>query len=172
MFTKADIEKYFMAEKQAGLFFLIIGITAFLLAVAFFFFGKTAFYKGAAIPLLVIGIIQCLVGFTVYKRSDTNRIDNVYAYDMNPAKLKNEELPRMKKVNSNFVIITWVEIVLILAGLALLFLFKNNPDKIFWAGLGFTLTIQAAIMLGADNFAEKRAKAYAGGIESFVNKKR
>jgi ABC-type xylose transport system permease subunit len=168
MFSKPDIEKYFMAEKQESLLFLIIGIIALVLAIAFFFFLKTNFYKGAAIPLVLTGLIQIVVGFTVYKRSDGDRVRNVYAYDMNPGQLKNEELPRMKTVIKNFAIFRWVEIACVLGGALLIFYCKTNPDKTFWYGLGVTLVVQAALMLGADYFAEKRAVQYSKGIESFV----
>lgn len=171
MFTKADIEKYFMAEKQESLLFVIVGVIAVAIAIAFFFFQKSNFYKGAAIPLLLIGLIQIVVGYTVYKRSDGDRIRNVYAYDMNPGQLKNEELPRMQTVNKNFVIYRWIEIVLILAGAGLIFYFRNNPVNNFWYGLGITLTMQATLMLGADYFAEQRALGYAKGLDAFVNQK-
>jgi hypothetical protein len=171
MFSKADIEKYFLAEKEESLIFIIIGIMALLLAIAFFIFYKTSFYKGAAIPLLVVGLIQLVVGYTVYKRSDEDRIRNVYAYDMNPGQLKNEELPRMKTVNKNFVIYRWAEIILVITGLVFIYYFRSNADKAFWFGLGLTLTIQALVMLVADYPAEKRAKLYTTGMESFVEKK-
>jgi len=170
MFTKADIEKYFMAEKQAGMFFMVIGVIALLLAIAFFFFLKTGFYKGAAIPLLLIGLIELAVGFTVYKRSDADRIRNVYAYDMNPGQLQNQELPRMKTVNRNFIIYRWVEIVLVVCGLALIYFFRSNPTQAFWFGIGLTLSIQAIIMLVADQAAETRAKLYTKGMEQFIGK--
>jgi ABC-type xylose transport system permease subunit len=168
MFSKPDIEKYFMAEKQESLLFLIIGIIALILAIAFFFFLKTNFYKGAAIPLVLIGLIQIVVGYTVYKRSDEDRVRNVYAYDMNPGQLKNEELRRMKTVIKKFAIYRWVEIVCVLGGALLIFYCKNNPDKALCYGLGVTLVVQAALMVGADYFSEKRAVQYSKGIESFV----
>ena len=130
MLTKADIEKYFLAEKHESLIFLAIGIIAILLSIFFYSYLKTNFYKGAAIPLLVIGLIQSIVGYTVYARSDEQRISNVYAYDMDPGKLKEQELPRMKTVNRNFVIYRWVEIVFVLSGIVLILLYKTNPDKI------------------------------------------
>ncbi len=170
MFTKTDIEKYFFVEKQESLFFLIIGIIAILLAITFYFFLKNNFYKGAAIPLLIIGLIQTVGGFTVYARSDKQRIDNVYAYDMNPSQLKNEELPRMQAVNKNFIIYRWVEIAFIITGVGLMIYFKDDKEKIFWLGFGMALTIQAALMLGADYFAGKRAKVYTEQLESFVKK--
>lgn len=170
MFTKADIEKYFMAEKQESLVFLVIGIIAVLLALAFFFILKTNFYKGAAIPLLLVGIIQIVVGISVYKRSDEDRVRNVYAYDMNTDQLKNTELPRMKGVNRNFVIYRYTEIALAIIGAGLLFYYRPYPSQHFWYGLGLTLMIQALLMLGADYFAEKRALEYTKGLESFLNK--
>lgn len=170
MFSKADIEKYFVAEKQESLLFLCIGIAAIILAAVFFFALKPAFYKGAALPLLLIGIIQIVVGYTVYARSDSDRTRNVYAYDMNPGELQTKELQRMQAVNKNFVLYRYVEIALALTGIALVFIFKSNNEKSFWVGLGFTLAVQSLLMLGADFFAEKRAHVYTSGIENFVQK--
>lgn len=170
MFTKADIEKYFLAEKQGSLLFLILGVIAILLAVAFYFFLKNNFYKGAAIPLLVIGLIQVVAGYTVYARSDKQRIDNVYVYDMNPGKLRNEELPRMKTVNKNFLIYKWIEIALLITGIFLIIYFKGNEAKTFWFGLGVTLAIESVLMFSADFFAEKRAKIYTEQLEVFQKK--
>ena len=103
MLTKSDIEKYFIAEKQESLLFLIIGIIAIICAIVFILFLKNNFWRGAAVPLIIVGLIQCIVGFTVYNRSDKDRASNVYAFDMNPQQLKQKELPRMKAVNKNFV---------------------------------------------------------------------
>ena len=60
-----------------------------------FFFLKSNFYKGAAIPFVLIGLLLGIVGYTVYNRSDADRTRNVYAYDMNPSQLKNKELMRV-----------------------------------------------------------------------------
>lgn len=170
MFNKQDIEKYFLAEKQLGILFIVIGSVAIILAVIFFLLLKTSFYKGAALPLLVIGLIQLGASITIYRKSDADRIRNVYAYDMNPAQLKNEELPRMYKVVKNFALIKWVETVLIITGLVLIYFNRNNPEKAFWYGLGITLTMQVIIMLFADYAAERRAKQYIKGMESFIRK--
>lgn len=167
------IHKYFIAEKQESLLFLIAGIIAVVLALVFFFFLKSnpSFYKGAAIPLLLIGLIQCVVGYTVWARSDKQRIDVAYKIGMESVGfVKNEELPRMQTVNKNFVIYRYTEIALIITGITLIFLFRANPERSFWYGLGVTLAIQAALMLGADYFAEKRALVYTKQIESFIIK--
>jgi ABC-type xylose transport system permease subunit len=178
MLTKNDIEKYFIAEKQESILFFSIGIIAIITAIIFIFYCRNNLYRGLAIPLIVIGILQCIVGFTVYTRSDTDRINMVYAYDMNPNAFKEKELPRMETVNKNFVIYRWCEIVFLVAGIIIFFTYRNNysitnswSGNAFILGIGITLFIQAALMLGADYFAEKRAHIYTNKIIEFINKK-
>lgn len=168
MITKADIEKYFIAEKQESLLFIGIGIAAILIALVGIFLWKTQAWKGAAIPLLAIAFIQITVGYTIYKRSDKDRVRVVYALDMNPNDLKTKELPRMEKVNKNFVLYKYVEIAFTVAGIILIALYKNNTEKQFWLGLGAALLIQAIAMLSADFFAEKRATVYTNQLKKTV----
>ena len=66
MFSKQDIEKYFLAEKQLGLSFIVIGAIAMVLAIVFYLVLKTSFYKGAAIPLLGIGLIQLVASMSLF----------------------------------------------------------------------------------------------------------
>ena len=170
MFTKADIEKYFTGEKQESLLFLFIGIAGIIAAIVFFFFLKTSFYKGAAIPLFFIGILLSVVGYTVNKRSDGDRQRNVYAYDMNPSELKEKELPRMKTVMKNFITYRYVEIFLLLVGAGLYIYFIRDFKNDFWRGFGLALAIMAMWALMADFFAEKRGKVYTKGIESYIKR--
>ncbi len=71
MFTKTDIEKYFTAEKQESLLFMLIGIAGIVAALILFFFLKTNFYKGAAIPLLLVGLLLGVVGSLFIKEAMT-----------------------------------------------------------------------------------------------------
>jgi len=165
------IHKYFTAEKQESLLFLIIGIAAIALAIVFYFFikNKPSFFKGAAIPLVAIGIIQCIVGYTVYSRSEKQAVDIAYNIGLEPTSFtKQEELPRMEKLMKKFVIYRYVEILLALAGLGLFLYFRNNGSKMFWKGLGLTLAIQALLMLGADYFAESRGKIYKAELQKII----
>jgi membrane protein YdbS with pleckstrin-like domain len=174
MFQQRDfsfIYRYFTGEKQESLLFLIVGIVAILLAIVFYFFIKSnpAFFKGAAIPLLAIGLIQMVVGYSVYSRTDKQKADIAYNIGMEPVSyVKQTEQPRMKTVMTNFIIYRWVEIAFIITGLILIFLFRLNADKSFWYGFGVALAIQAIIMLGADYFAEKRGKVYVNELEKIV----
>lgn len=168
MFTKTDIERYFQAEKAESMVFLGIGFTAIVAAALFFFVMATAFYKGAAVPMLLIGLLLAVVGYTVCQRSDADRIRNVYAYDMNPSQLKEQEIPRMEVVMKNFVIYRYVEIGLAVAGLFLFLYFRNKTDQAFWSGLSIGLCIMALLALGADYFAEQRGAVYLKGLKEFV----
>lgn len=169
MFSKADIEKYFIAEKQESLLFIIIGVAAIVLAAVFFFSLKTNFYKGAAVPLLLIGLLLGIVGYTVYERSDKDRTRNVYAFDMNPNDLRDKELPRMEKVMKNFVVYRYVEITLALIGFGLFFYFNKNETQLFWKGFGVALCIMALVALTADYFAEQRGGDYLKGLKNFLD---
>ena len=168
------VHKYFMAEKQESLLFVFIGSAAIVLSVIFFFFIKStpSFYKGAAIPLFAIGLLMGVVGYTVYARSDKQRLSVAYEMGLNPGiYIKNQELPRMKKVMQNFIIYRYVEIILAFAGIALFFFFRNQNDKQFLTGLGLTLAIMAVTALAADYFAEKRGAVYTTELENIATVK-
>ena len=162
------IHKYFVAEKQESLLFIIIGAVAVILSVVFFFFVKTnpSFYKGAAIPLFLIGLLLAVVGFTVYVRSDKQRMDAAYKTGLDAhGFVKNEEGPRMEKVMKNFVIYRYTEIALLVIGAGLFIYFRAalpglNNKALFWKGFGLALAVMAIIALTADYFAEKRGKEY------------
>jgi hypothetical protein len=168
MFTKTQIEKYFVAEKQESLLFLIIGMLALVIALYFIFFMKSSYFKGASIPLFIVGFIQISVGWTVFKRCDSDRSAAIYAYDMNPGFFKEKEYPRMTIVNRRFVVYRWVEMALAGIGIIMLFYFTSDSSKLFFTGLAMTLTIQSLFMLCADFFAEKRALKYTSGIQWFI----
>lgn len=170
MFTKADIERYFIAEKSASLLYIIIGAAAIILAVLFYFYLKTSWHKGAAVPLLMIGIVHLVASIIVYRKCDDDRKRNAYAYDMNIGELKNKELPRMEKVNRNFTVLRYIEIALMIAGLVLFYSFNTNYSRQFWAGFGIALVIEAAMTFGAGYTAQLRAKEYTKGLSDYVMK--
>jgi len=164
------VHKYFIAEKQAGMFFLVVGVVSVLLSLLFFVFIKTnpSLCRGMAVPLLVIGLLQSVVGFTVYSRSDQQRMDVSYKMGMDPGFVRNTELPRMEKVMHNFTIYKYVEIALLVAGIVLILLYRTNEGKQFLYGVGIALALQAAVSLGADVMAEKRGGAYKSKLVARV----
>lgn len=172
MFTKTDIEKYFIAEKNENLLFVILGIGAITLSLVGIFYWQTSFWKGAAIPLILIALIQIIVGYTVFARSDKQLNSILSNFETDVLKLQNEELPRMEDVNKNFTTYKWTEIILLVAGIALALVYRENPDKQLIVGIGVALAIEAALMFGADFMAEKRATNYNNALKSFLMKKK
>lgn len=168
MFTKSTIENYFIAQKSESLLFIIIGMIAILTSCVFFFALKTNVYKGMAISLLLFGLIQLSVGYSVYQSCDANRKKNTYSYDLNPSDLKNREIPRLEKMISNYVTFRRIGIILILSALVMVFMLRSNPERTFWYGMGIGLAIQTAILLGGGHFAQERAKSYLKGLMEFI----
>lgn len=170
MFRKLDIEKYFNAEKAESMAFMIVGSIAIIVALLLFFIMKTNFYKGAAIPLLLIGLFLGSIGTIVYKRSDADRQRNVYAYDMNPGELKNKEIPRMENVMVNFKWYRYTEIMLAIIGIGLFVYCNNKPGYQLWKGVGAGLALMALIALTMDFFAEQRGSEYLQGLKEFTGR--
>ena len=168
MLTKEAIEKYFMAEKAESAVFVVIGLVAIIVALWCLFASKAIIFKGAALPLIAVGVLLGIVGFTVYKRSDDDRIKNVYAFTMNPDDLKNKELPRMQKVMQNFVWHRYIEITLAIVGVVLFVYFNDKTQQAYWKGFGVALALMALIALTADFFAEKRGHVYVNLLKTFV----
>lgn len=176
MLTKNDIERYFISEKNDARIFIIIGITSAIIGILGFLIYKSQAWKGAALPLIAIGIIQVIVGYSTFKRSDDDRLRMIYAYDMNPSEIKSYELPRMNVVNKNFTTYRLLELGLVIAGIMLVFYnsffslpeYKQTEEYSFSHGLGIALAIQAVILLSTDFFAEKRAAKYTTQIKSYV----
>lgn len=161
------IETYFTEERIESLFFIIIGSIAILLASFFLLIIKYSFFKGMAVPLIVIGIIQMVVGISIYNRSSKDIERVKYFVKQEPKKIQTEELPRMKKVIKNFIIYKWIEIVLIIASIILLVLFYASPQT-YWKGLALGLLIQAIIMFLLDIMAEKRAVVYLEKLLEYI----
>lgn len=151
------VTDYFNAEKFESLFFVGVGIIAIALGIYFWFIIKEPFYKGLAIPLALVALIQLSVGSTVYFRStkDILMVENLIKKE--PFKIQTEEIPRMNVVMKNFVFYRYVEFALMLCGLILFFV---SPSQTIWKGLGIGLFIQASLLLSLDFFAEKRGTEY------------
>lgn len=165
------VHKYFMEEKQGSLIFLVIGAVSVITAIVFFFFIKnnSSFFKGMAIPLIVLGLLELIAGYTVYSRSDKQRMEVAYKMGIETVQFtKTEELPRMQKVMSNFAIYSRLEILFFVVGLVLFFAYRDRPEKVFWYGLGLSLAIQAALLFVGDKVAEKRGSDYTAALGKLV----
>ena len=162
-----SVIKYFNGEKAESYVFILIGVIAFTIALYFFFALKTSFWKGVALPFIIVALLEFIVGYTIVTRSSKDSI-RVQTYMTNePQKIQMDEIPRMKKVLSNFVIYRYVEIALIILGIVLMYSSMNDT---FWRGIGLGLFIQASIVLCLDFFAERRGHIYVVYLQELVEK--
>ncbi len=167
MLIKLDIEQYFLAEKWGGLVAMCIGIIAILAAIICYFTIKNNWSNGFIIPLVIIGLLQIAVGYNVYNRSDNDRKNNVYAYDLRPEKLRNEELPRMEKVAKSFTTLKYVQLALLVISIILILWLNDDSKRSFWVGLAMGLLIQATATFLFETIAEKRGKEYLEKLRGF-----
>ena len=163
----SSIEKYFNGEKAESYVFIVIGMVALLIAFYFVFTLKTSFWRGVAIPFILVAMLEFIIGYTIVKRSpkDIYRVESFIK--VQPSKITLDEIPRMKKVMKNFVIFRYVEICLILLGIILMYSSLNDT---LWRGIGLGLFMQASIVLSLDFFAERRGHIYLEYLKEFVEK--
>lgn len=116
--------------------------------------------------MLLVGLIQVLVGTTVYFRSpsDSKRVTTWVESEV--PRIQSDEIPRMRKVMKSFVAYRYVEMALIVAGLILIL---ANQDANFWKGVGAGLFAQSTLMLLADFFAERRGAHYLKQLMEYVS---
>ena len=155
------IESYFNAERMHGLMFVAVGLLA--AGGAAWGWRDGAFWRGAAWPLVLVGLLQLGAGATVWWRSpqDIARVQHIVAQEK--PRLAAEEIPRMQAVVKGFVTNRGVEIALIAAGLLLLMLTARGG---IWQGVGAGLAVQAGVVLLLDAFAERRADAYLAWLQT------
>lgn len=157
------IKTYFTAEKNESLIFILFGVLTIGFSVYALIKWGDSFYRGFAIPAILIGIIQIVVGSTVYLRTDQQIIQVETLYRQDKSVFKSTEGPRMDTVMKNFLIYKMVEVAFVVIGL-LLILFAASKE--FWLGIGVGMLLQGALMLTADIFAERRGKEYIQAMDS------
>lgn len=159
-----SMHNYFRAEKAEALLFLAAGVLAVGFACWAFFAARENFYVGMAIPVLLVGLIQLVVGATVFFRTaqQVAGLDAQFAADVNS--FATAESARMIQVMRNFSIYKWVEIAFVLGGVVLL-IFRAAH---FWQGLALGLLMQGALMLTLDIFAERRGERYQQEIQQLI----
>lgn len=160
------VVKYFNGEKAESYIFILIGVIALAIALYFIFALKTPFWKGVAIPFIIVALLEFIVGYTIVIRSpkDIARVETFIQKESQS--IKTIEIPRMEKVLSNFVIYRYVEIALIILGIVLMYSSMNDT---FWRGIGLGLFIQACIVLCLDFFAERRGHIYLEYLNQLDN---
>ena len=169
MAPRAFLLPYFDAERDEAMLFVAVGVLA-VVAAAWLWRGLPR-WRGAALPLVAIALIQLVVGGTVWLRTDAQVAALAARYDSDRSGFQREEVARMAAVNRNFRVYKAIEIALLAVAVALVVASRrragiSDDRRDFWRAFGAGLALQAALMLTLDLFAEARGGAYAARIES------
>jgi uncharacterized membrane protein HdeD (DUF308 family) len=151
------LARYFAGEKRGSLVFVVFGVAS---AVAAVVVARTP-WKGALWPLLVLGLGAAVVGSTVFRRTDRQVADLQALLARDPAELKARELPRLERIQGTFRVLKMAEIALVAAGLALTFVFSRGSTAY---AVGIALAVEAAVLLGLDLVASRRADVYVEAL--------
>jgi hypothetical protein len=170
LLQKLDIERYFEAEKTGSFCLLILGALACAVACVLGLWLKSKWSIGLAIPLAVIGVVQLAVGAHVMRSVDKLRTDAVYAFDLDPNYLRNQEVPRMTKVMNNFVYYKNLEIGIFIMGVVIMWISPLINSNNLWNGLAWGMCIQSCILLVFDFLAAQRAETYLESIQNWLQR--
>lgn len=156
---------YFNGEKTESYIILLLGVIALVLALYFIVSLKTPFWNGVAITFIVVSLLEIVVGFTIITRTPKDILRVETQIQQQPMHIKVHEIPRMEKVMSNFVLFRYIEILLIIVGIALMY---SSPNDTFLRGIGLGLFSQTSIVLILDFFAERRGYIYIEYLKEFI----
>ena len=168
MFTKENIEQYFSAFKNEQIFLIILGAVALIVALVFFVGFKTEWYKGFALPLAVFAVLNMGAGFLNYKKADFLKVRNMYNYDLHPELLRTKELPRIKEMKQNFIVLIYVNISIIFAAAFIFFYFKKKEGNEYYMGVAASLFLVAVLSVIMYSVMKNRNKDYERGIIEYT----
>lgn len=162
----SQMESYLDAERAESRLFAGMGVLSIAGGAVALGASDRDFLRGASLPLIGVGIIQLVVGGSVWWRTEEQKAQLRTLILSEPSRYVSEESARMRQVNENFVIYRWTEISLLGVG-AVTAGAGYTMDKDFVTGLGVGLAFQSAVMLTLDYFAEKRGNEYARQVAGF-----
>src|SRR5262249_27023498 len=97
---------YFNGEKYAAMLLFGLGILACIVATSIF---RRPRLRGAALPLVLVGLVELGVGASVWNRSDDQLSSVLARLERAPTALTEAELLRMGRVMKGFTIYEFTE---------------------------------------------------------------
>ena len=160
--TQAAMETYFEGEQRGG--YVLIGMGAAGLASgAWLYTRDSQVARGASYPLLGVGVAHVAAGIFVNlasrRRVDTFTDEIAADHDGFVAR----ERPRMAGVSRTFTGLKIAEVILIAGGLGTA-AFAWRADRPRLEGAGLAVAAEAALTLGFDIFAARRATRYRDAL--------
>lgn len=150
---------YFNGEKYAGL--VLAGFAIFAIAAAVLLYRPGGDLRSFAMTLGIIALAEIALGIGLYVRTgpQVRRLEDQLRSDART--FSAEEGTRMARVQKNFVIIEYAELLVIIACALAAVVWKAKPGP---SGVALGLLINASVLLAFDVLAERRGAEYVEAL--------
>jgi hypothetical protein len=151
---------YLDGEKSAGLF--LAGIAAAALVAAVILFRTGPNLRSFALTVGILALPEIALGIGLYLRTGPQVSGLVQQLGRDAGAFRSAERVRMTRVQRNFVVIEYVELMSIIATALLAISQKARPGV---SGVALGILINAAMLLAFDVIAERRGADYLAAID-------
>jgi hypothetical protein len=146
---------YFDGEKYAGL--TLAGVAVCAIAVATLLYRAGGEFRSFAITLGILALAEVALGVGLYARTgpQVGRLEEQLRSDA--TSFYASEARRMARVQRNFVLVEYAELVVIVMSAFAAVILKAKPGP---EGVALGLLISASVLLAFDLLAERRGAHY------------
>lgn len=145
---------YFNGEKYAGLILAGVAVAAMVTAALLFRAGEL---RSLAITLALVAVTEISLGVGLYLRTGP-QVRRLHAdLQADAPNFYRAETSRMARVQRNFVLVEYAELIVIVTTALVAVWMKPRPSP---SGVALGLLINAAILLTFDVLAERRGAQY------------
>jgi hypothetical protein len=164
--AKSIMRDYFDGEKTGGYVLVGMGIAG-IATGTFLIKDRCPIKQGMSYPLLAFGALHVAAGVYIGMTSDSRIVKFGKEIDRDGQAWTERERDRMDGVSTQFTALKLVEVGLIAGGAGLAYWgYRTGRGRVQGAGIG--IAIEAALTLGFDIWASRRADGYRdqlGGLE-------
>jgi hypothetical protein len=154
------MQAYFEGERAEAVLIFMMGVAAIGLSLVLLSRYGGPLIRGLTIPLMLVGLIQLVVGGTVFTRTPAQAAALSQQLKSAPQAYRAAETARMATVMKSFTTYKIIEVVFIVVGLlGTLFVTQS-----LWLGIAMGMLVQGAVMLPLDIVAEGRGRDYLAAI--------
>lgn len=154
------MENYFAGEVRGGYVLMGMGTAGLLSGGLLYGLQKDSdLARGMSYPLLGFGLAHVAAGIFVTVSSNRRVDDFTDQIAADPGTFVTAERKRMKRVSMQFTVLEVVEVVLIAGGITTAVL-ARRADRKQLEGIGYGVALEAALTLGFDIIAGRRAHSY------------
>ena len=155
------LNAYFAGEEHAGL--LLAGVGIATLALGAVFYQPRWGLRSFAVTLAVFALVEIAIGVALYLRTGPQVTSLLAQLGGDSARFFAEEGARMARVQRNFVVIQYIELVVVVTTAIAAISFRN---RFALAGIALGLLCHAALLLAFDLIAERRGTIYLSEIRT------